>query len=145
MTSQTICGADRQFYNKRLSTTKRFRLFLCKHTEADIIEAITAKAAWPSPKALAKFCGIDFGRDALARILLNKFMTQVKFLDGRVKMGKPLLRQFPTQQQQQELMAHTESGREQVLNAGSVKKESEGEDGLEHLAAAMGIMMRLEA
>ncbi|KAH7111249.1 hypothetical protein EDB81DRAFT_768685 [Dactylonectria macrodidyma] len=89
----TICGADRQFYSDKLRDCTRFRLFLCKHTEADIVDFLASVDPRPSPGALARSCGFDFGRDSLGRILLSKFKTQVSFLDKRVRSGKPLLRQ----------------------------------------------------
>ncbi|RSL45972.1 hypothetical protein CEP54_014056 [Fusarium duplospermum] len=72
----TLYGVDRQFYVDRLRNERRFHLFLCKPTQADIVFIMTRNQAPLGPRAVARACGLGFGRDALDRILLNKFMAQ---------------------------------------------------------------------
>lgn len=84
----TLCGVDRQFYVDRLRNERRFRLFLCKPTQADIAFIMTRNQAPLGPRAVARACGLGFGRDALDRILLNKFMTQVTFIERRIARAR---------------------------------------------------------
>lgn len=110
---------------------------------------------WMSPRALAKFCGLEFGRDVLGRILLNKFMTQVKFLYGRLKKGLPLLRQDEVKdthasglgEQEETFMRQTVDKGHKVMTASQVQIHqqvvNESSDGLDDLAALMGLKMNL--
>ncbi|KAF5549338.1 hypothetical protein FMEXI_4325 [Fusarium mexicanum] len=77
----SICGKDAQFYNDKLNTGTRFRLFLCQSTQADIAFIIHNKRGKVGIKAVAKACGLHFERDRLGRILVSKFLQQVQYLE----------------------------------------------------------------
>ncbi|KAF5004672.1 hypothetical protein FDECE_8837 [Fusarium decemcellulare] len=86
----TICGVDPQVYVDKLRTETRFRLFLCKPTQADIAYLSSQQRDQEpvGPRAIARACGLNFGRDALGRILLSKFMTQIKYIEKRIKRAR---------------------------------------------------------
>lgn len=68
----------------KLHSERRFRPFLCKHTKADITSIIAQYQGHLGPQTLARAYGLGFGRDAIGRILLHKFVTQVKYLEKRI-------------------------------------------------------------
>ncbi|KAF5970070.1 hypothetical protein FBULB1_9861 [Fusarium bulbicola] len=74
----SICGKDAQFYNDKLNTGTRFRLFLCQSTQADIAFFIHNKRGKVGTKAVAKACGLHIERHRLGRILVSKFLQQVQ-------------------------------------------------------------------
>ncbi|PNP83811.1 hypothetical protein FNYG_02499 [Fusarium nygamai] len=63
----SICGKDAQFYNDKLNTGTRFRLFLCQSTQADIAFIIHNKRGKVGIKAVAKACGLHFDRPVSAQ------------------------------------------------------------------------------
>ncbi|KLP00236.1 uncharacterized protein FFB20_00956 [Fusarium fujikuroi] len=80
----SICGKDAQFYNDKLNTGTRFRLFLCQSTQADVAFIIHNKRGKVGIKAVAKACGLHFDRGRLGRILVSKFLQQVQYLEKKM-------------------------------------------------------------
>ncbi|KAF5591422.1 hypothetical protein FPCIR_6065 [Fusarium pseudocircinatum] len=80
----SICGKDAQFYNDKLNTGTRFRLFLCQSTQGDIAFIIHNKRGKVGIKAVARACGLHFKRGRLGRILLSKFLQQVQYLEKKM-------------------------------------------------------------
>ncbi|KAF5564715.1 hypothetical protein FPHYL_4572 [Fusarium phyllophilum] len=80
----SICGKDAQFYNDKLNTRTRCRLFLCQSTQADIAFIIHNIRGKVGIKAVAKACGLHFDRGRLGRILVSKFLQQVQYLEKKL-------------------------------------------------------------
>ncbi|KAF5564246.1 hypothetical protein FNAPI_2239 [Fusarium napiforme] len=81
----SICGKDAQFYNNKLNTGTRFRLFLCQYTQADIAFIIHNNRGKVGIKAVAKACGLHFDRGRLGRILVSKLLQQVQYIEKKME------------------------------------------------------------
>ncbi|RSL96504.1 hypothetical protein CDV31_013459 [Fusarium ambrosium] len=97
---KTICGVDPQYYADKIRAAKRFRLYLCKSTQADIAHIIAQGASHVTPKALARGLGLDLGHGSLGRVLLNKFVAQVKYVEKSIRRGQAQGPQRSTAQSQ---------------------------------------------
>ncbi|EEU34564.1 uncharacterized protein NECHADRAFT_88848 [Fusarium vanettenii 77-13-4] len=80
----SICGKSRHFYEEKLNTGRRFRLFICESTQADVAYLLHHHPDRIGAKAMARACGLNFDSSRTGRVLLNKFMQQVMYLEKKM-------------------------------------------------------------